>query len=113
MDQSTLTVLTAFVVVTAFAVVIQMGILVALFLSVRKTSAQVLTLAAHLGAELVPRVHCLPTRDGQGRWPGPLERRRPWIAWRRSRHSDRTPEAEGRAGRGARRWQVGLDAIRG
>jgi hypothetical protein len=40
MDQSTLTVLTAFVVVTAIAVVIQMGVLVALFLSVRKTSAQ-------------------------------------------------------------------------
>lgn len=41
MDQSTLTVLTAFVVVTALAVVIQMGVLVALFLSVKKTSAQV------------------------------------------------------------------------
>ena len=40
MDQSTLTVLTAFVVVTAIAVVIQMGVLVALFVSVKKTSAQ-------------------------------------------------------------------------
>ena len=54
MDQSTLTVLTAFIAVTAFAVVIQMGILVALFLSVRKTSAQVLTLADSIERRAVP-----------------------------------------------------------
>src|SRR5574341_663581 len=54
MDQSTLTVLTAFVVVTALAVVIQMGVLVALFLSVRKTSAQVLTLADSIERRAVP-----------------------------------------------------------
>lgn len=54
MDQNTLTVLTAFVVVTALAVVIQMGVLVALFLSVRKTSAQMLTLADSIERRAVP-----------------------------------------------------------
>ena len=54
MDHSTLTVLTAFVVVTAIAVVIQMGVLVALFVSVRKTSAQVLTLADSIERRAVP-----------------------------------------------------------
>jgi methyl-accepting chemotaxis protein len=54
MDHSTLTVLTAFVVVTAIAVVVQMGILVALFVSVRKTSAQVLTLADSIERRAVP-----------------------------------------------------------
>ncbi len=54
MDQTTLTVLTAFVVVTALAVVIQMGVLVALFLSVRKTSAQMLTLADSIERRAVP-----------------------------------------------------------
>lgn len=54
MDQSTLTVLTAFVVVTAFAVVIQMGILVAMFVSLRKTSQKVLTLADSIERRAVP-----------------------------------------------------------
>lgn len=54
MDHSTLMVLTSFVVVTAIAVVIQMGILVALFVSVRKTSAQVLALAASIESRAVP-----------------------------------------------------------
>ena len=54
MDHSTLTVLTAFIVVTAIAVVVQMGILVALFASVRKTSAQVLTLADSIERRAVP-----------------------------------------------------------
>ena len=54
MDHSTLTVLTAFIVVTAIAVVVQMGILVALFTSVRKTSAQVLTLADSIERRAVP-----------------------------------------------------------
>ena len=54
MDHSTLTVLTAFVVVTAIAVVVQMGVLVALFVSVRKTSAQVLTLADSIERRAVP-----------------------------------------------------------
>jgi methyl-accepting chemotaxis protein len=54
MDHSTLMVLTSFVVVTAIAVVIQMGILIALFVSVRKTSAQVLALAASIESRAVP-----------------------------------------------------------
>ena len=54
MDPSTLTVLTIFVAVTALAVVIQMGILVALFVSLRKTSAQVLTLASSIESKVVP-----------------------------------------------------------
>lgn len=54
MDHSTLVVLTTFVAVTALAVVIQMGILVAIFLSLRKTSAQVLTLAATIESKAVP-----------------------------------------------------------
>ncbi len=54
MDASTLRVLTAFVVVTAFAVVIQMGILVALFVSMRKTSKQVLTLADSIERRAIP-----------------------------------------------------------
>ena len=54
MDHSTLMVLTTFVAVTALAVVIQMGILVALFVSVRKTSAQVLTLASSIESKAVP-----------------------------------------------------------
>jgi len=40
MDPATQTLLTSFIVVTAIAVVIQMGVLIALFLSVRKTSAR-------------------------------------------------------------------------
>ena len=54
MDHSTLVVLTSFVVVTAFAVVIQMGVLVALFVSVRRTSARVLTLADSIERRAVP-----------------------------------------------------------
>jgi len=54
MDQTTLTVLTAFVVVTALAVVIQMGVLIALFLGARKTSARVERLADALESRAVP-----------------------------------------------------------
>ena len=54
MDHSTLMVLTTFVAVTALAVVIQTGILVALFVSVRKTSAQVLTLASSIESKAIP-----------------------------------------------------------
>lgn len=54
MDPSTLTVLTSFVAVTAIAVVVQMGILVALFVSLRKTSKQVLTLADSIERRAVP-----------------------------------------------------------
>ncbi len=45
MDPSTQTLLTMFIAVTALAVLIQMGILIALFLSVKKTSARVESLA--------------------------------------------------------------------
>ncbi len=54
MDHTTLTVLTSFVAVTAIAVVIQMGILIGLFVSMRKTSAQVLALAASIESRAVP-----------------------------------------------------------
>ena len=54
MDHSTLTVLTTFVAVTAIAVLVQMGILVALFVSVRKTSARVLTLADSIERRAIP-----------------------------------------------------------
>lgn len=69
MDQSTLTVLTSFVIVTAIAVVIQMGILVALFLSVRKTSAQVLTLADSIERRAVPALDAASSilTDSRGR----------------------------------------------
>ena len=54
MDQATQTLLTSFIVVTAIAVVIQMGVLIALFLSVRKTSARVERLADALESRAVP-----------------------------------------------------------
>ena len=48
--------LIAFIVVTAFAVVIQAGILVALYLSVRKTSAQMEALAVEVKSKALPAV---------------------------------------------------------
>ena len=48
--------LIAFIVVTAFAVVIQAGILVALYLSVRKTSARMEALATEVKTKALPAV---------------------------------------------------------
>jgi hypothetical protein len=48
--------LIAFIVVTAFAVVIQAGILVALYLSVRKTSARMEALADEVKTKALPAV---------------------------------------------------------
>ena len=69
MDQSTQTLLTSFIVVTAVAVVIQMGVLIALFLSVRKTSARMERLADALESRAVPTLeaaHAVLT-DSRGR----------------------------------------------
>lgn len=48
--------LIAFIVVTAFAVVIQAGILVALYLSIRKSSARMETLATEVKTRALPAV---------------------------------------------------------
>ncbi|MGH9669396.1 MAG: hypothetical protein ACRD3A_04715 [Terriglobales bacterium] len=69
MDQATQTLLTSFIVVTAIAVVIQMGVLIALFLGVRKTSARVESLAEALEKRAVPTLeaaHAVLT-DSRGR----------------------------------------------
>ncbi|MGH9579507.1 MAG: hypothetical protein ACRD2R_00825, partial [Terriglobales bacterium] len=54
MDPSTLTLLTLFIAVTALAVLVQMGILIALFLSIKKTSARVDSLANDLERRGLP-----------------------------------------------------------
>lgn len=69
MDQTTQTLLTSFIVVTAIAVVIQMGVLIALFLSVRRTSARMERLADALESRAVPTLeaaHAVLT-DSRGR----------------------------------------------
>ena len=54
MNDSTATWLMVFVAVTSVAVVIQMGVLVGLFISVRKTSARMETLVSELHAKALP-----------------------------------------------------------
>jgi len=54
MDQTTQTLLASFIVVTAVAMLIQMGVLIALFLSVRRTSARLEHMADALESRAVP-----------------------------------------------------------
>jgi hypothetical protein len=69
MDPTTQTLLTVFIVVTAVAVVIQMGILVALFLSLRKTSARVESLADAVEKRALPTLEAAHAvlNDSRGR----------------------------------------------
>lgn len=61
MDQQMLTLLTIFIVVTALAVLIQMGILIAMFLSMRKTSARVESLVDEVHRRGLPVLDTLHT----------------------------------------------------
>jgi hypothetical protein len=61
MDQQMLTLLTIFIVVTALAVLIQMGILIAMFVSMRKTSARVEALADEVHRRGLPVLDTLHT----------------------------------------------------
>ena len=54
MDQNTLTLLTIFIAVTALAVLIQMGILIGMFVSLKKTSARVEALADEVNRRGLP-----------------------------------------------------------
>lgn len=61
MDQNTLTLLTIFIAVTALAVLIQMGILIGMFLTMRKTSARVEALADEVNRRGLPVLDSLHT----------------------------------------------------
>ncbi len=62
MDQNTLMqLLTAFIAVTALAVIIQMGILIGMFLSLKKTSARVEALADEVNRRGMPVLDALNT----------------------------------------------------
>ncbi len=61
MDQNTLTLLTIFIAVTALAVLIQMGILIGMFVSLKKTSARVEALADEIHRRGMPVLDALNT----------------------------------------------------
>ncbi len=61
MDQNTLTLLTIFIAVTALAVLIQMGILIGMFVSLKKTSARVEALAEEINRRGLPVLDALNT----------------------------------------------------
>ena len=61
MDQQMLTLLTIFIVVTAVAVLIQMGILIGMFVSMKKTSARLEALADEVHRRGLPVLDALHT----------------------------------------------------